>query len=160
MGWLDHVIAIPGVGVQVKPGFAVETSLTADSCGGTVAATDPGNFSVTLSTDHGLVYWFPSTGGMSASGGLDGARTVNIRETVADNVDAVDGGSGACTLERSDTLSFTLAAGGQPGSFTGEYSFTVAPAAGAQCEDQLTVRGGGYGALPCTITYALSGRRE
>jgi hypothetical protein len=139
--------------------FKVTSALSADTCGGTAATSDPGNFDVTISNDDGVVYWFPSTGGTSSSGQISSARTVEIREAVADDVDEVEGGSGACTLQRNDVLSFTLAAGTAPATFSGSYSFTVVPADGANCADQLTTAGGGYGALPCTITYSLSGTR-
>ena len=140
--------------------FAVTSALTNDSCGGTAASADPGSFDVTLSNDNGQIYWFPSTGGASAVGGLSATRTVSIAEVVADAVDSYDGGSGACTLQRNDDLTFTLAAGTAPASFTGSYSFTVSSANGANCADQLTANGGGYGKLPCTITYGLTGTRK
>ncbi len=138
--------------------FAVTSTLTADSCGGATVVASPGSFNVTLSNDHGVVYWFPDNGAPSASGGLDAARTVSVSESVADDVDqAADGSAGACTLQRNDVLSFTLASGAAPASFTGAYTFTVAPASGANCTDQLASRGGGYAALPCTATYRLTG---
>ncbi len=137
--------------------FAVASAISADSCGGTAADTDPGSFDVTISNDHGTVYWFPNTGGSSVSGTMSASRTVSISEVVADDVDETETGAGACTLQRNDTLSFTLAPGATPASFTGSYSFTVTPAIGANCSDQLTARGGGYGTLPCTVTYALTG---
>jgi hypothetical protein len=140
--------------------FAVTSALSANTCGGAVADTNPGSFSVTLSNDQGIVYWFPDTGASSASGSLSSTRTVNIREGVADDVDQKDGSAAACTLQREDTLSFTLAAGSAPASFTGSYSFTVEAAAGASCADQLASAGGGYTTLPCTITYTLSGTRQ
>jgi hypothetical protein len=140
--------------------FNVASALTTNSCGGTVADADPGSFGVTISNDQGIVYWFPDTGGTSSSGSINSSRTVSITEVVADDVDQTEAGAGACTLQRNDTLSFTLAAGAAPASFTGSYSFTVAAAAGASCADQLTSAGGGYATLPCTITYSLAGTRQ
>lgn len=140
--------------------FSVKSSLRANTCGGTAATSDPGSFVVTLSNDNGIVYWFPNTGASGASGAINSSRTVSITEVVADDVDALDGSTGACTLQRNDTLTFTLAAGARPASFTGTYGFTVSPSIGASCSDQLTAHGGGYGTLPCTITYALSGTRD
>lgn len=140
--------------------FAVTSALGTDTCGGTAADTSPGSFNVTLSNDQGVVYWFPDTGGSATRGSINAARSVTITEVVADNVDATDAGAGPCTLQRNDTLTFTLAAGGAPASFTGSYSFTVTPAIGAACSDQLVAHGGGYAALPCTITYTLAGTRQ
>jgi hypothetical protein len=140
--------------------FSVESALATDTCGGTAADPSPGNFDVTLSNDQGTIYWFPNTGASSASGGLSSTRTVSISEAVADDVDQTEAGAGACTLQRNDVLSFTLAPGSAPASFTGSYSFTVNAASGANCSDQLTVHGGGYAALPCTITYRLVGARK
>jgi len=137
--------------------FAVTSALTTDTCGGSVADGDPGTFTVTLSNDQGVVYWFPNNGGTSVSGVMSASRTVSIGDVVADNVDATDAGAGPCTLERDDTLRFTLAAGAQPASFTGSYAFTVTPAVGASCADQLVAQGGGYAQLPCTITYTMAG---
>jgi hypothetical protein len=139
--------------------FAVTSVLTANSCGAQVADTDPGSFQVTLSNDRGIVYWFPDTGGTSVSGSISSSRSVSISEVVADDVDQTDAGAGACTLQRNDTLGFTLAAGASPASFTGSYSFTVSPAIGTSCSDQLVSGGGGYTALPCTITYSMNGTR-
>jgi hypothetical protein len=140
--------------------FAVTSALTANSCGAEVADTDPGSFQVTISNEQGIVYWFPDTGGTSVSGSMSASRTVSISEVVADDVDQSDAGAGACTLQRNDTLAFTLAAGASPASFTGSYSFTVSPAIGASCSDQLLSGGGGYTTLPCTMTYSLSGTRQ
>jgi hypothetical protein len=140
--------------------FAVTTALTTNSCGGSVADTDPGNFSVTISNDNGVVFWFPDTGASSVSGALGANGAVSISEDLSGNVDGVDGGNGPCTLDRTDTLKFVLAPGSAPASFTGSYSFTVSTASGSSCNDQLTQYGGGYGTLPCTITYSLSGTRK
>jgi hypothetical protein len=140
--------------------FSVTTGLTTDTCGGTVAEADPGDFTVVISDDNGVVYWFPQTGGSSVSGGLASDGNVTIGEEVAGNVDGVDGGNGACTLDRMDTLSFTLPPGNAPASFTGSYSFTVSVASGSICTDQLTTSGGGYGTLPCTVTYSMNGKRQ
>jgi hypothetical protein len=70
------------------------------------------------------------------------------------------GASGPCTLQRNDTLSFTLGPGAQPASFTGSYSFVTTPAIGASCADQLTAEGGVYGALPCVVVYSLTGKAQ
>lgn len=140
--------------------FAVTSALTTDSCGGSVANTDPGNFTVQISNDDGVIYWFPQTGGSSVSGGLGSNNTVTVKEEIVGAVDSTDAGAGACTLDRLDTLTFTLAAGSAPSSFTGSYSFSVAVDTGSNCTDQLTQYGGGYGTLPCTVTYSLSGTRQ
>jgi hypothetical protein len=140
--------------------FAVASALTGNSCGSEVAETSPGSFDVTISNDDGVVYWFPSTGGTAVSGSINAARTVSISEAVADDVDETDSGSGACILQRNDTLSFTLASGAAPSSFTGSYSFTFSPATGSSCSDQLAARGGTFGQLPCTVSYALTGARN
>jgi hypothetical protein len=140
--------------------YAVTSALSMDTCGGTAAVTDPGSFGVTISNDSGVVYWFPDTGGTGVSGTMNAARTVNITEVVADDVDQTEAGAGACTLQRNDTLTFTLAPGVSPASFTGSYSFVVNPAIGANCSDQLTVHGGGYSTLPCLVTYKLTGTAE
>ena len=141
--------------------YAVASALSADTCGSiVVASADPGPFTVTISNDRGVYYWFPSTGGTSTSGSMNAARTVTIDDTVVDNVDGTDAGVGPCTLQRNDALRFTLAAGASPGSFTGSYGFTMMPAAGSTCTDQLAAHGGSYAALPCTITYALTGKLE
>ena len=140
--------------------FSVSSSLTGNSCGSDGAASDPGRFAVTISNDDGLVYWFPDTGASSASGTINSARTVTISEVVADNLSAPDGAAGACTLQRNDTLRFTLAAGSAPAAFTGSYAFIMTPAVGAECSDQLASKGGGYAALPCTVSYSLAGTRK
>ena len=140
--------------------FSVKSHLMTNTCGGTAANLDPGDFDVTISNDHGIIYWFPQTGASSAQGGLGGNGTVTINETVSDNVDGVNGKAGPCTMDRTDALTFTFARGPLPASFTGTYGFTVAAASGANCTDQLTTNGGGYGALPCTLTYSLAGERR
>jgi len=148
----------PGVAVGT---YSVASALSDDSCGGTVAPSNPGSFDVTISNDNGTYYWFPNTGGSSVSGTMGADRTVNVTEIVADDVDETEAGAaGECTLQRNDTLTFTLAASAAPASFTGAYSFTVIPAIGANCSDQLVANGGGYGALPCTITYKLTGKTQ
>jgi len=141
--------------------FAVTSALTANSCGSDVAAPDPGSFGVTLSNDQGVVYWFPDTGGSSASGGLSASHSVSISEVVADSVGATtDGGASPCTLERADTLSFTLSSATSPSSFSGSYDFTVSALSGSSCTSQLASAGGGYVQLPCTVTYSMTGTRQ
>jgi hypothetical protein len=141
--------------------FVVASTLSVDTCGGTVVDGSPGIFDVTISNDDGLIYWFPNTGGTGTYGVMDPSGTVSINEVVADDVDMTEAGaSGACTLQRNDTLTFTLPSGAAPGSFTGSYSFTMSAASGANCADQLTANGGGYGALPCTVTYGMKGTRQ
>jgi len=137
--------------------YAVASTVSTNSCGSVAAATDPGSFSVTISNDHGTVYWFPNSGGTSTSGTMNAARTVTISDVLADDVDATEAGVGKCTLQRNDTLSFTMATGVAPASFTGSYSFTVSPAIGANCADQLASGGGGYAELPCTVNYKMDG---
>ncbi len=138
--------------------YSVTSGLVTDTCGGTVVQASPGDFDVTLSNDQGVVYWFPNNGASSQSGSLSASRSVSISDVLADDVDETEAGmSGACTLDRTDTLTFTLAAGAAPASFTGAYTFTLTPAVGANCADQLTSHGGGYGALPCTVSYSLKG---
>jgi hypothetical protein len=140
--------------------FAVTSALSVDTCGGTVADADPGDFTVIMSNDNGVIHWFPQTGGSAVSGSLGANGTVKIDEEVTGNVDGVDGGNGPCTLDRMDTLTFTLPSATAPQSFVGSYGFSVSPASGASCSDQLTTYGGGYGALPCTVTYNLTGKRQ
>lgn len=140
--------------------YAVTSALSANTCGAQVASADPGSFTVAISNDNGVYYWFPSTGGTSTSGTMNASRTVTITDVVVDNVDGSDAGAGPCTLQRNDALRFTLGEGAAPASFSGSYGFTMTPAIGATCSDQLVAGGGGYSALPCTVTYALTGKLQ
>jgi hypothetical protein len=146
----------PNPGVPVGS-YAVTSALSENSCGSGVAPSDPGNFDVTISNSDGVYYWFPDTGGSSVEGKINSARTVSSSEVVADNVDGTEAGAGPCTMQRSDTLTYTMGTGAVPASLTGSYSSVFSTASGATCTDQLATHGGAYAALPCTVTYSLSG---
>ena len=141
--------------------FHVEAKLTSLSCGGT--APDPWAFDVKVSHDGDTVYWIQ--GGTPISGTVDAdGHTAFSAQTVSDVRDGTTKQAG-CSLARTDNLGvYLLDATTKPTtdpttltSFSGQLSYAYAPTDGSDCGDQLTSAGGSWQALPCAVTYDVTG---
>src|SRR4029077_19994098 len=106
--------------------------------------------------DGSTLYWSFMDGRPLASGTITPAGVATITDTTTGNVDETEASLGPCTLQRSDDLELTLGATSFTGTMT--YGFTVTT--GSDCTDQLTSAGGSYEALPCTVTYSLTGSKQ
>ncbi len=138
--------------------YTVTGNVTANTCGTGPQAPDPWTFRVMLSKTPDKLYWNTMDGAPLLSGALTGS-SMSTTSTSTANVDATDAGPGACTMTRTDALDLTLGDGASPSGFTGTLSYTFTATSDSTCSDQLSASGGMYDALPCTITYDLSGAR-
>jgi hypothetical protein len=156
---LCAVLAALGCSQTPLPGtqlgtFKVTGQSKANTCG--LGAPDPWVFDAQLSQDGSTLYWSFMDGRPLASGTVTPAGVATITDTTTGNVDETEASLGPCTLQRNDDLELTLGATSFTGTMT--YGFTVTT--GSDCTDQLTASGGSYDALPCTVTYSLTGSKQ
>jgi hypothetical protein len=142
--------------------FAVTGTLKANSCGAG-QAPNPWSFSVKLSTDPGTLYWIQ--GSLPVSGTLSAAHVASLTSTSSQSSYEGDSSVPVCTVDRTDTLSATLTPdttlANEYSAFTGTLTYDFAQdSASNDCAGALSENGGGYAALPCTITYTLSATRS
>jgi hypothetical protein len=143
--------ALPG---RFAGTYKVVGTIVTNSCG--LDAPNPWTFDVQLSQNGALLYWSSLDGTAPLSAPLVGAAAT-LTASQTQNVDSSqDGGFGPCSMQRTDQIPITLAAGWPPPSFSGEIVYAFAASPGADCTDQLTSAGGLYDALPCGITYSIS----
>jgi hypothetical protein len=140
--------------------YKVTAELAANTCGAGLGAPDPWQFDVELSETASTAYW----SWMDASPLLSGARSGPADATLIGyqiaNVDATDATMGPCDLQRNDEVEIMLGAGTPPSSFQGTIRYGFSAQEGAACADQLSVSGGTYTALPCSVGYSMTGSRE
>lgn len=140
--------------------YDVVGTASADNCGAGLGAPDPWSFSVRLSKDGTTLYWNWLDGTPYVSGSLDSNNATTMTSSNTGNVDGTEAGAGPCSMTRIDTMGLTVPTGDAPETFSGTLSYAFSVAAGANCADQLTSGGGSYDTLPCTLTYALTAKRE
>lgn len=141
--------------------FHVEAKLTSLSCGGT--APNPWAFDVKVNHDGATVYWIQ--GGTPITGTVDADGHTAFSAQTVNDVRAAAGKQLACSLARTDNLGmYLLDAVTKPTtdptrltSFSGQLSYAYAPTDGSDCSDQLTEAGGTWQALPCAVTYDVTG---
>jgi hypothetical protein len=125
-----------------------------NTCG--LGAPDPWTFDVQLSREGSTLYWSWMDGSPLASGALSSSDQATITDTTTGNVDGTEASLGPCTMQRGTSLAITLG----DGSFTATMDYSFAVTTGADCDDQLASSGGQYEALPCTVTYDLTGSKQ
>ena len=156
------LLALAACGSNALPGtqlgtYKVSGTSTTNTCG--LGAPNPWQFDVQLSQQNATLYWSWLDGSPLLSGPLGGS-TASITSTNTVNADSTDAALGPCNLTRSDALDITLGAGSPPGSFAGTVSYTYSVPSGSSCTDQLAASGGMFNALPCTVTYSVSGAHQ
>ncbi len=144
--------------------YKVTGTLASNSCGDTGTAPDPWLFDVKLARDPSTLFWLQ--GGPPVSGALDTQTHAKLMTSDTRTVHEADArrGISLCALTREDILDATLAtpAAGTAATvdgFTGGLTYRFSATEGSDCGDQLGVAGGGFAALPCTVSYILSARR-
>lgn len=145
--------ATPLPGTQLGT-FKVVAKAKDNSCG--LGAPDPWTFDVQLSRSGSTLYWSWMDGSPLMSGTLDSSSHASITTTQTGNVDATDASLGPCTMQRSDDLEVDLPAA-QGASFTGTLGYSFTAATGADCNDQLAAAGGQFEAIPCAVSYTMTG---
>jgi len=151
------------------PGTALGTynvvgTLGTNTCGSSLGAPSPWNFTVQMSKDGSTLYWEPSTG-TELSSTMASATSVNITSVVTANADPTEAGvEGPCDLQSTTAIDLTLAASSPPSTFTGTIAYTFTASTGASsttdCTDQLAASGGPYATLPCTANYTITATHQ
>lgn len=144
--------------------FEVTGALVSSTCGTT---PNPWQFDVKLRHDEvNTLYW--AQGGLPISGKLDPNARVIMKASETRNMREADAKTkrAACNLVREDNLDVVLAPITAPvtdvttvTTFKGTLKYRFAPTAGSECEDQLLETGGDYAALPCEVSYEISGTK-
>ncbi len=148
--------SMPGTTLGI---YSVKGTITTNTCGAGLGAPSPWNFNAELSKTTTELYWNTMDGSALLSGALSGS-SVTVDNTMSANVDGVDGGTGPCSMTRTDKLTLNLASGAVPSSFDGSLSYTFSVDSGSNCADQMSSNGGAYDTLPCTIAYSLAGSHQ
>ena len=140
--------------------YSVTGTLGTNSCGAGLGAPSPWTFSAQMSEQGTTIYWSWMDGSPPLSAPFT-SGSVTLTTSQSANVDGLpDGGTGPCTMTRTDTLQIDLATGSPPPSFTGTVEYAFGVASGANCSDQLSVYGGMYDVLPCSTSYSVVGTRQ
>ena len=149
----------PGASVGT---FHVTARLAKTTCG---QAPDPWEFDVRLNHEGATVYWIQ--GGVPIAGKVDGSARTALRASTVADVRAADPRRrlAACSVTRSDLLDVTLAGANAASvtdpalttSFRGVLAYGFTPTEGSDCSDQLASAGGDFAALPCNVSYTVTG---
>jgi hypothetical protein len=132
--------------------FKVTAKLLTNSC---AEAPDPWTFDVKLNRDPGKIYWMQ--GGLPVEGKVDTQSNVKMTSSDARTVRAADPktGTAQCQLWRDDDFEGKL--GPEPlSTFEGKLTYRFRPGEGSDCSDYTKAGGGGFDALPCSMTYELT----
>jgi hypothetical protein len=152
------VIAVVACSATPLPGtqlgtFKVSASSKGNSCG--LGAPDPWTFDVQLSRSGSTLYWSWMDGRPLLSGAITKSHA-SLTDTQTGNVDPTEAGLGPCTMERQDDVEVDLPAS-TGASITGTISYSFTVPSGADCGDQLNGAGGQFEALPCSVSYSMTG---
>jgi hypothetical protein len=156
------VVDLPACSASPMPGnmlgtYKVAAASVTNTCG--LSAPNPWAFDVQLSEQGTTLYWSWMDGSALLSG-AEASSSATLTSEIEADVDATEAGAGPCTMLRIDNIQIALGTGTEPTSFTGTIGYAFSVVAGANCSDQLASAGGQYVALPCTITYGMTGTRQ
>jgi hypothetical protein len=140
--------------------FQVQGALSTNTCGdGALGEQATWDFSVRLARDPGVLYWDNGQAVIGGTLAADGVTFSFDTSVVVDMRSPDQTGLPPCSLSRADHAQGTLDAASSPvTSFTGELSYTFSPTAGSQCADLTSGGAPVVAALPCAMSYALSGK--
>ncbi len=144
--------------------FHVTAKLTATTCG---QPPNPWEFDVKLNHDGPTLFWIQGAYTPAIVGRVDLTGATKLTTSVVVDLRPADARRkvAACTMERSDALALTLSTAAQrpaydpadASGFSGVLSYAFAPTPGSDCTDQVVSAGGGYDALPCSVSYDITG---
>lgn len=144
--------------------FQVTGALLSTTCGET---PNPWQFDVKLRHEAvTTLYWVQ--GGLPISGKLDPMARAVMKASETRNMRDADAKTkrAACNLVREDNLDVVLAPITPPvmdvtpvTTFKGTLKYRFAATAGSECEDQLLEAGGDFAALPCEVSYEITGTK-
>ncbi len=136
--------------------FSVTGKLGDDTCGAeSLSAPATWSFQVKLSRDGSTLYWL--NGREAIVGDIDKSGSFAFETHLDLPLAEKHGAAKGCTIVRSDAASGALAS--SEASLKGKLSYAYAATADSDCAEFVTGTSGLPLALPCSMTYALSGAR-
>ncbi len=136
--------------------FSVTGKLGDDTCGAeSLSAPGTWSFQVKLSRNGTTLYWL--NGREAIVGDIDKSGTFAFETHLDLPIAEKHGAAKGCTIVRSDSASGALAA--SESSLKGKLSYAYAATTNSDCSEFITGTSGLPAALPCSMTYALSGAR-
>jgi hypothetical protein len=145
-----------GTASDKPPGAALGTFhatalLTSNGCGAGVEAPESHDFDFVLSRDDTAIYWTQSGTTLIGSHDDDDATWTYRapRQT-----------SGSCTIDQQKLFEATLDDVVEPAVVNGTILQDVTPATGSGCSPLTAEAGGPFDALPCSVGYVFSAKRD
>lgn len=138
--------------------FAVTGKLGDDSCGAeSLNAPETWSFQVKLSREGTTLYWLNGREAIVGDIDHDGrfAFETHLDLPLAEKHGAAKG----CTIVRHDSASGTLALETDSSALRGKLSYAYDATSDSDCSEFTTGTNGQPLALPCQLTYALTGAR-
>jgi hypothetical protein len=141
--------------------FHVVGKLTTNTCDATGGVPDPWEFDVKLARDRSTLYWIQ--GGPPVQGTLDSKSHTSMTSSDTQTLESNDAGVATCALTRDDVLDATLLADPDDSAAVlaavGTLSYSFSQRSDTDCSDQLTISGGGFETLPCSVSYVITAKR-
>ena len=136
--------------------FSVTGKLGDDTCGAeSLSAPATWSFQVKLSREGSTLYWL--NGREAIVGDIDQSGSFGFETHIDLALAEKHGAAKGCTIVRSDSASGALAS--SEASLTAKLSYAYAATIDSDCSEFVTGTRGLPIALPCSMTYALSGAR-
>jgi hypothetical protein len=134
--------------------FAMTGKLRADDCGAdALNAPQSWTFQVKLSREGGTLYWL--NGREAIVGDIDKSGRFAFETHLDVQLAEKHGAAKGCTIVRRDLASGTLASSST--SLTGKLTYAYDAKSDSDCSEFITGTNGSPVALPCAMTYALTG---
>jgi hypothetical protein len=140
--------------------FRVDATREANTCGDAALGGAPATWSFELRLRRGdsALYWDNGVEIIPGVLGADGQSFSFDTGIVVDMRAQGSAGLPPCSVARRDRASGTLDA--EDDAFKGSLSYDFAPTQGSACEDLVTSEMPSFGALPCSMKYALDAERS
>jgi hypothetical protein len=136
--------------------FAVDGKLTDDNCGAeSLNAPNDWSFQVKLSRQGSALYWL--NGREAIVGEIDKAGSFDFETHLDMPLSARHGAAKGCTIVRRDAADGALT--NSNASLSAKLSYTYGATSDSDCAEFITGTNGAPEALPCRLTYSLSGDR-
>jgi hypothetical protein len=140
--------------------FQVQGNISTNTCGdGALGEQAAWDFTVRLARDPGHLYWDNGQTVIVGTLAADGVSFGFDTSVIVDMRDPMQTGLPPCSLSRDDHAQGTLGAATVPTtSFIGQLSYTFTATAGSMCGDLTSGGTAVVSALPCGMSYELSGK--
>ncbi|RYZ06658.1 MAG: hypothetical protein EOO73_15280 [Myxococcales bacterium] len=137
--------------------FAVVGKLKDDSCGAdNLSAPAKWSFNLKLSRKGSTLYWL--NGREAITGEIDASGRFTFETRLEVPVSAPRGALKGCVMIRSDSASGALTSSDE--ELSGELAYAYSVAKGSDCSEYALGAEGQPLALPCALSYSLSGARS